>query len=169
MPIGDKNIKINLSLGRLGSDTTDTRSRLPERREKEKESKTYRDRSPITAPKPVKQKEDNVNDTGHTKTGYLRNLTDERIPRYTNKDEISSEQEKAETEEHSEAHSEKELDNTEVDREIAQIMGFSGFGSTNGNHVQGAKGGGTKIENTSQYRRYMNRKKGFNRPLSPTR
>lgn len=53
--------------------------------------------------------------------------------------------------------------------DVASLMGFGSFGSTKGKHVKGAKGGGTKIEKETEYRRYMNREKGSNRPLSPTR
>lgn len=48
-------------------------------------------------------------------------------------------------------------------------MGFGGFGSTKGKHVAGTKGGDVKVEKKSEYRQYMNRAKGFNRPLSPGR
>lgn len=55
------------------------------------------------------------------------------------------------------------------DDDMISLMGFGGFGSTKGKHVKGTKGGNTKKESKSEYRKYMNRSKGFNRPLSPTR
>lgn len=60
-------------------------------------------------------------------------------------------------------------DSVEEAEDVASLMGFGSFGSTKGKHVKGAKGGGTKIEKETEYRRYMNREKGSNRPLSPTR
>ncbi|CCE72883.1 Piso0_000485 [Millerozyma farinosa CBS 7064] len=57
----------------------------------------------------------------------------------------------------------------EETEDVASLMGFESFGSTKGKHVKGARGGGTKIEKETEYRRYMNREKGSNRPLSPTR
>lgn len=55
------------------------------------------------------------------------------------------------------------------DNDMISLMGFGGFGTTKGQHVKGAKGGTAKTESKSEYRKYMNRSKGFNRPLSPTR
>lgn len=55
------------------------------------------------------------------------------------------------------------------DDDMISLMGFGGFGTTKGKHVKGTKGGNTKKETKSEYRTYMNRSKGFNRPLSPTR
>ena len=55
------------------------------------------------------------------------------------------------------------------DDDMISLMGFGGFGTTKGKHVKGTKGGSTKKEAKSEYRTYMNRSKGFNRPLSPTR
>lgn len=48
---------------------------------------------------------------------------------------------------------------------IAQLMGFSGFDSTKGKHVPGADVSAADIKKIRQYRQYMNRKGGFNRPL----
>lgn len=53
--------------------------------------------------------------------------------------------------------------------DMVSLMGFDGFSTTKGKQVKGAKGGGVKKEKKSEYRQYMNRKKGFNRPLSPGR
>ncbi|XYA02085.1 hypothetical protein QA089_004650 [Meyerozyma guilliermondii] len=51
--------------------------------------------------------------------------------------------------------------------DMISIMGFGGFGSTKGKHVSGSKGGAVKKKEVTEYRQYMNRSKGFNRPLSP--
>lgn len=54
-----------------------------------------------------------------------------------------------------------------TDPDMISIMGFGGFGTTKGKHVSGSKGGSAKKKETTEYRQYMNRSKGFNRPLSP--
>ncbi|CUM67000.1 uncharacterized protein PRCAT00004687001 [Priceomyces carsonii] len=53
--------------------------------------------------------------------------------------------------------------------EMISLMGFGGFGTTKGKHVKSTKGGGAKSDTKPEYRQYMNRTKGFNRPLSPKR
>ena len=58
----------------------------------------------------------------------------------------------------------------EADDEMAmkKIMGFDTFRSTKNTKVPGnEKNYGVRKEKTSQYRQYMNRSGGFNRPLSP--
>jgi U4/U6.U5 tri-snRNP-associated protein 3 len=60
----------------------------------------------------------------------------------------------------------------EVDDEMAAMqamMGFGGFDSTKGKKVIGNKAGGAHKDKKLEYRQYMNRQGGFNRPLSPTR
>lgn len=49
------------------------------------------------------------------------------------------------------------------------MLGFGGFGSTKGTKVAGNDIGAVRKEKKSEYRQYMNRQGGFNRPLSPTR
>lgn len=49
---------------------------------------------------------------------------------------------------------------------MKRMMGFSSFDSTKGKKVQGDVSGVFKAK-ASNYRQYMNREKGFNRPLSP--
>jgi U4/U6.U5 tri-snRNP-associated protein 3 len=49
------------------------------------------------------------------------------------------------------------------------MMGFGGFGTTKGKKVLGNNAGGLRKEKKSEYRQYMNRHGGFNRPLSPSR
>lgn len=49
------------------------------------------------------------------------------------------------------------------------LMGFGGFGTTKGKKVVGNNVGGVRKEKKSEYRQYMNRQGGFNRPLSPSR
>ncbi|KAI1765930.1 hypothetical protein GGR53DRAFT_464873 [Hypoxylon sp. FL1150] len=49
------------------------------------------------------------------------------------------------------------------------MMGFGGFGTTKGTHILGNNAGAVRKEKKAEYRQYMNRVGGFNRPLSPTR
>lgn len=66
----------------------------------------------------------------------------------------------------------EEEDNKEDNLEtnlIKKMMGFSGFGSTKNKKVEGTDCYGVHKIQHNEYRQYINRKKGFNRPLSPTR
>ncbi|KAF7560990.1 hypothetical protein G7046_g3167 [Stylonectria norvegica] len=49
------------------------------------------------------------------------------------------------------------------------MMGFGSFGSTKGKKIVGNNVGAVQKEKTTEYRQYMNRQGGFNRPLSPGR
>ena len=49
------------------------------------------------------------------------------------------------------------------------MMGFGGFASTQNKKVLGNDIGGVRKEKKTEYRQYMNRVGGFNRPLSPPR
>ncbi|KAJ8124788.1 hypothetical protein O1611_g8852 [Lasiodiplodia mahajangana] len=49
------------------------------------------------------------------------------------------------------------------------MMGFGGFGSTKGQKVAGNNAGAVYKAKKTEYRQYMNRVGGFNRPLSPGR
>lgn len=49
------------------------------------------------------------------------------------------------------------------------MMGFGGFGTTKNTRVPGNNAGGIRKEKKTEYRQYMNRVGGFNRPLSPGR
>lgn len=63
-------------------------------------------------------------------------------------------------------------DGDEEDEDMAAMqamMGFGSFGSTKGKKVVGNNVGGVSKEKKSEYRQYMNRQGGFNRPLSPGR
>lgn len=55
----------------------------------------------------------------------------------------------------------------DTEAQMAALMGFGGFGSTKGTKVQGNPTDvvvGKPVKKT-EYRQYMNRKGGFNRPL----
>jgi len=49
------------------------------------------------------------------------------------------------------------------------MLGFGGFGTTKGQKVLGNNVGAVRKEKKTEYRQYMNRVGGFNRPLSPSR
>ncbi|ANZ74187.1 BA75_01750T0 [Komagataella pastoris] len=57
----------------------------------------------------------------------------------------------------------------EIDEAMMKVMGFGGFGTTKLKKVGGTDVSGAKTFKPSEYRQYVNRTKGFNRPLSPTR
>ncbi len=66
----------------------------------------------------------------------------------------------------------KEDMDVDEDPEVAlmrQMMGFSGFRSTKQTKVPGNNVYGVRKEKKTEYRQYMNRVGGFNRPLSPSR
>lgn len=49
------------------------------------------------------------------------------------------------------------------------MLGFGGFGTTKNQKVLGNNVGAVRKEKKTEYRQYMNRVGGFNRPLSPSR
>lgn len=59
------------------------------------------------------------------------------------------------------------------EEQMQALMGFGGFDSTKGkpvvDNVQGVATGGIRKENKREYRQYMNRRGGFNRPLDNTK
>lgn len=62
-----------------------------------------------------------------------------------------------------------DVDNDGMDDDMAAMMGFGGFGTTKGKKVVGNNVGAVRKEKKTEYRQYMNRVGGFNRPLSPGR
>ena len=52
---------------------------------------------------------------------------------------------------------------------LRKMMGFSNFKSTQNTKVPGNNIYGVRKEKKTEYRQYMNRVGGFNRPLSPSR
>jgi U4/U6.U5 tri-snRNP-associated protein 3 len=60
---------------------------------------------------------------------------------------------------------EEEEDDDDDDEEMRRVMGFSGFDTTRGKHVDGNDAGAVSKHKARKYRQYMNRKGGFNRPL----
>lgn len=61
-----------------------------------------------------------------------------------------------------------EKDEVEED-EMMKLIGFADFATTKNKKVPGTDCYGTQVVQKTEYRQYMNREKGFNRPLSPTR
>jgi U4/U6.U5 tri-snRNP-associated protein 3 len=57
----------------------------------------------------------------------------------------------------------------EEDDDMAAMMGFGGFGTTHQKKVAGNDVYAVRKEKKTEYRQYMNRVGGFNRPLSPPR
>ena len=57
----------------------------------------------------------------------------------------------------------------DVEEMMRRSMGFSRFRSTKNTKVPGNNVYGVRKEKKTEYRQYMNRIGGFNRPLSPSR
>ncbi|GME95146.1 hypothetical protein B5S28_g2676 [[Candida] boidinii] len=74
---------------------------------------------------------------------------------------------KKDNEEEEEEEEEDEI--TVENDDMMKLMGFGGFGTTKNKKVDGTDCYGTYKPRKTEYRQYMNREKGFNRPLSPTR
>lgn len=53
--------------------------------------------------------------------------------------------------------------------DMKAMMGFGGFGTTHLKKVAGNNVSAVRKEKKTEYRQYMNRVGGFNRPLSPSR
>jgi U4/U6.U5 tri-snRNP-associated protein 3 len=61
------------------------------------------------------------------------------------------------------------VDDDDLEAVMRKTMGFTRFRSTQNTKVPGNNVYGVRKEKKSEYRQYMNRLGGFNRPLSPTR
>ncbi len=61
------------------------------------------------------------------------------------------------------------LDEDSEDAALRKMMGFTGFNTTQNKKVPGNQIYGVRKEKKTEYRQYMNRVGGFNRPLSPSR
>ena len=63
-----------------------------------------------------------------------------------------------------------DVEDEDSEAEMQRVMGFQGFRSTKNTKVPGNdKNYGVNKVKKSEYRQYMNRVGGFNRPLSPSR
>lgn len=69
-----------------------------------------------------------------------------------------------------EPHEDEEIMVEEEDEILAMksMMGFADFGTTNQKKVPGNNVSAVRKEKKTEYRQYMNRVGGFNRPLSPS-
>ena len=70
------------------------------------------------------------------------------------------------------AHAPKLEDGEDADDDMAAMqamMGFGGFGTTKNQKVAGNNASAVHKDKKTEYRQYMNRQGGFNRPLSPSR
>ncbi|RMZ91428.1 hypothetical protein DV736_g1329, partial [Chaetothyriales sp. CBS 134916] len=61
------------------------------------------------------------------------------------------------------------LDEDNEDALLGRMMGFTSFKTTQNTKVPGNQIYGVRKEKKTEYRQYMNRVGGFNRPLSPSR
>lgn len=66
-------------------------------------------------------------------------------------------------------HSDADADEDEMEAQMRKAMGFSRFRTTKNTKVPGNDIYGVRKEKKIEYRQYMNRQGGFNRPLSPSR
>lgn len=115
-------------------------------------SSELRQRSPV---KPVNRiKTANVEE--RDKDARSEQLTTKGSKEISNKDAEITNNEKPNT-----------INEDDENNEMAKIMGFTGFGSTKGKKVKGNKAGAVSKPKSGSFRQYMNREKGFNRPLSP--
>ncbi|KAJ5521203.1 hypothetical protein N7527_005318 [Penicillium freii] len=63
----------------------------------------------------------------------------------------------------------EDADEDEMEAQMRKTMGFSRFRTTKNTKIPGNDIYGVRKEKKIQYRQYMNRQGGFNRPLSPSR
>ncbi|KAJ9131115.1 hypothetical protein NKR23_g11878 [Pleurostoma richardsiae] len=82
------------------------------------------------------------------------------------RDRTEEREDRMETEEEDEE--EVVMDDEGLDA-MQAMMGFGTFGSTKGKKIPGNDVGAVRKEKKTEYRQYMNRVGGFNRPLSPSR
>lgn len=91
----------------------------------------------------------------------------------TDEDQKEAPKEKSNKSKKSKAKPSEEDDDIEVEDDgmaaMQAMMGFGGFGTTHQKKVEGNNVSAVRKEKKTEYRQYMNRQGGFNRPLSPTR
>lgn len=63
----------------------------------------------------------------------------------------------------------EDADEDEMEEMMRRSMGFIKFRTTKNTKVPGNDISGVRKEKKTEYRQYMNRSGGFNRPLSPSR
>jgi U4/U6.U5 tri-snRNP-associated protein 3 len=153
--------------------TRDERSRSP-RRDKDRE---VRKESEKEAPKPTEREEELPEHipaapvsfrVGGTTSGqdHDRMDTDEENGQSAKKKSTKVKKDKAQPVEDDEDEIIVEDDGMAA---MQAMMGFGGFGTTHQKKVAGNNVSAVRKEKKTEYRQYMNRVGGFNRPLSPTR
>ncbi|KAI8819399.1 U4/U6.U5 small nuclear ribonucleoprotein 27 kDa protein-like protein [Fimicolochytrium jonesii] len=60
------------------------------------------------------------------------------------------------------------MEGMDEEAKMMALMGFKGFETTHGKKIQSDQGA-VSVNKQRTYRQYMNRRRGFNRNLSPTR
>ncbi|ESW96319.1 hypothetical protein KL918_000271 [Ogataea parapolymorpha] len=111
--------------------------------------------------------EENGKSTGHDRVAES-NDGSEASPE--NKEETDSVKDNMDEEDRGRRFSDNEEEPlVESEPGLSSIIGFDGFGSTKNKKVNGNAAFGAKKLPRTEYRQYMNREKGFNRPLSPPR
>ncbi|RYP62061.1 hypothetical protein DL771_009886 [Monosporascus sp. 5C6A] len=141
------------------------------------------DRSPLDSPLPTRPKDDRSRSrgtgtplsfkVGKHEDGESRRR-DDRSKSYDAKDSPRPEERNGASAAQGNA---MDVDDAEDDEDVEVVddglaamqamMGFGGFGTTKGTHIPGNNVGAVRKEKKTEYRQYMNRVGGFNRPLSP--
>lgn len=121
------------------------------RRKQFQESNDYRKRNSFSG----------INDNSHEQQKRLDADDDDDVILPDNDNSITDSREVS--------NEEIKIDNDEDDQMamMQQLMGFGGFGTTKGKHVAGTDVYVASKPKAGSFRQYMNRLKGFNRPLSP--
>lgn len=136
------------------SDRYHDRSRSPTREEREKKSRT---RSPPPRGGRGGRKE---------QAREPRSRDDDKLPNGPTDSKQHTSKQKHESDQMDVGEDE---DDDSVEAQMRKAMGFSSFRSTQNTKVPGNQIYGVRKEKKTEYRQYMNRTGGFNRPLSPTR
>ncbi|KAF9199818.1 hypothetical protein BGZ49_010014 [Haplosporangium sp. Z 27] len=114
-----------------------------------------RSRSPVRSKKGYRDEGDDKED------GEFRNNTNNN----DNKNKKGSDKKANGGKGDTEMTASEELSPEDEEARMMALMGFGGFDSTKGKKVPGADVSGADIKKQRQYRQYMNRRGGFNRPL----
>ncbi|KAG7694966.1 hypothetical protein KL930_001289 [Ogataea haglerorum] len=121
----------------------------------------------LQASKNVKQVEENGNPTNHDRVTELKDRSESSTENKVENDQLKDNLEKESRGRRLSDSQEEPL--VENEPGLSSIIGFKDFGSTKNKKVNGNAAFGAKKLPRTEYRQYMNREKGFNRPLSPPR
>ncbi|KAF9912952.1 U4/U6.U5 small nuclear ribonucleoprotein [Linnemannia zychae] len=139
-------------------------------RDRSRDRRDYRDRgrgrsrskSPRGGRRGVRDDKDDYDDE---EGSYRRRRDDDKDDRDDEKDRVKKGGEESEEAAEGADKPIEELTPEEQEARMMATMGFGGFDSTKGKKVAGADVSGVDIKKQRQYRQYMNRRGGFNRPL----